>query len=67
MTISKCSCGNTTFERVTQSVNNCDFLIDFIQCASCHTVMGILEHMNNEAQFKKIETRLQSIESKIKR
>ncbi|MDV2483314.1 MULTISPECIES: hypothetical protein [Acinetobacter] len=67
MSISKCSCGNTKFKRVTQSVENCNIHIDFIQCSECNTVIGILENLNNEAQLQKIEARLQNIESKIKR
>ena len=66
MTISKCSCGNTKFKRVTQTVENCNIHIDFIQCSKCNTVVGVLESLDNEAQLQKIETRLQSIERKLK-
>lgn len=67
MAVSKCSCGNTKFERVTQTVENCNIHIDFIQCSKCNTVVGVLESLNNEVQLQKIEARLQKIESKIKK
>lgn len=66
MTISKCSCGNTKFKRVPQTVENCNIHIDFIQCSACNTVIGVLENLNNEVQLQKIEARLQSIERKLK-
>ena len=66
MPLSKCSCGNTKFKRVTQTVDNCNIHIDFIQCSACNTIIGVLESLNNEIQLQKIEARFQNIERKLK-
>lgn len=67
MTISKCSCGNTTFKLVQATVINSKAHIDLIQCSSCNLVISAIEKLNNEEQLQKIEARLQKIESKIKK
>jgi len=44
---SKCpSCGNATFRAVLQQPDNSNYQLQFVQCAECDAVIGVLEYLN---------------------
>ena len=45
MADSKCaSCGNTSFELKEAKIEHCKFRFNFIQCASCGAVIGLIDY-----------------------
>lgn len=56
MAISTCSqCEETTFELVLQQPKDAKYTFNFVQCASCGTIVGVLEERNIiEAMLRRI-------------
>ena len=68
-TCSKCS--NTSFEVVTvdstnRMVSGTKFKYQFIQCASCGTVVGVLERHNITTQLNQIKELLAELKAQIR-
>lgn len=60
MAISTCSqCDEKMFELVLQQPKDAKYAFNFVQCASCGTVVGVLEEGN------KIEAMLRRIAEKV--
>jgi predicted nucleic acid-binding Zn-ribbon protein len=68
--ISSCpKCGNGRFKLVTQEPSGSNFKLNFIQCSSCNSPVGVMDYFNTGAQMEdqkkqidKISSRLSSIE-----
>lgn len=58
-------CKGSTFELVTQRPTNSQFPINFVQCASCGSVVGVLEEHNAGEVAYKLEGILKKIASKL--
>ncbi len=56
---SKCTvCANTDFEAVNETPVNSNFELIFIRCASCKTVVGVIDYYNVGALVKKLASKL---------
>ena len=59
MAISKCSkCGYTCFELKEANVRGSNFKQNFIQCASCGAVVGVVPYMNTAALIYQLADKL---------
>lgn len=59
MAQSKCAkCGYTEFEVVDAEPRGSRFILLFVQCAKCGTVVGVTEAFNIGALLKSIEKKL---------
>ena len=55
MAISTCSqCDEKQFELVLQQPRDAKYAFNFVQCASCGTVVGVLEDRRIEAMLQRI-------------
>lgn len=69
--MSKChKCGGTFFKLVTQEPTGSNYKVNFVQCSSCDTPIGVLDYFNIGSQLEtqketisKIDQRLANIES----
>lgn len=47
MATSACpKCGNTSFESKDHTPQTSNFIVTFIQCAACGTVVGVMDYYN---------------------
>lgn len=52
-------CGNHQFKVVAQDrVKNSSYKLNFVQCAACGTVVGVMEYYNLGAMINKILQKL---------
>ncbi len=59
MATSNCvKCSSTSFEVVDSSPHNSNFKLQFVQCASCGSVVGVLEYFNIGALLEKLAKKL---------
>jgi hypothetical protein len=64
--MSKCGfCGKTQFELVDNTPSHSNFFYSFIQCASCHSVAGVVEAVNPIAVLDDIKKQLADIKAQI--
>ncbi len=63
MAESKCAnCGFEYFEVVKNKPQNSDAFLSFVQCASCGTVIGLMNESNSELITKSIEEQFLKIQ-----
>jgi len=56
---SKCpKCDSSTFESVIETPKNSNFKLNFIRCASCKTVVGVLDFYNIGALIRSFANKL---------
>lgn len=59
MAYSNCiKCGNVTFEVVENEPLNSSFKLNFIQCAKCGGVVGVMDYYNIGSMLEKLGQRL---------
>lgn len=59
MATSKCvKCENTRFEMKQAQISGSNFILFFIQCASCGGVVGVVEAENISAKLTKIARKI---------
>ncbi len=59
MATSKCpKCGNTSFEMKEHTPDKSNYKLEFVQCSSCGTVVGVMDYFN-------IGTRINEVDEKI--
>ncbi len=59
MATSKCpQCSSTSFEAVEHTPKNSNFKLQFIQCSSCGSVVGVMDYWNIGASLEKIAKKL---------
>ena len=64
--MSKCGfCGNSSFELVDNTPNHSNFIYSFIQCNSCHAVVGAVEAVNPIAELAFVKKQLAEIKSRL--
>jgi hypothetical protein len=51
-------CGNNVFELVVQEPRRSNYKYNFVQCAHCGGVVGVVEHFNSGALLHKVMARL---------
>lgn len=66
MAISKCNCGNTTFEMVENTPIGSSYRVNFIQCSKCGNVVGVMDYFNIGTKANNIETALNGLNSDIR-
>lgn len=59
----KCSCNK--FEMVENTPNNSGFKLNFIQCAACGAVVGVMDYYNIGIRLKEIEDKIGDIKNAI--
>jgi uncharacterized Zn finger protein len=66
MATSKCpSCENTTFEIVAGVFNPPSYKLNFVQCASCGTVVGVTDFTNVSAVLDAQNRAIKQIAEKL--
>ncbi len=66
MALSKCgSCGKSSFQVVEKEPAGFNFKIMFVQCTLCGVPTGTMEYFNVGSISKKIEDRLEKLESTV--
>ena len=59
MALSTCpKCDNHIFELVENSPINSSFKLNFVQCAKCGTVVGVMEYYNIGDKLTKLEKKI---------
>ena len=62
MATSTClKCGHTAFEMAESAISGLRFKRDFLQCAMCGGVVGVIEADNLNARLDAIEERLKKL------
>lgn len=62
MAQSKCAaCGNTTFEIEYKSPSGSRYLIAFVQCSKCGTVVGVADRNDTAALLEPINKELKKL------
>ena len=66
MASSSCpKCGNHTFEMQVVEPHGSNYKLNFVQCASCGAVVGVLDYFNVGARLAKQDEALKKIAQKI--
>jgi heterodisulfide reductase subunit A-like polyferredoxin len=66
MATSTCSqCEETKFELVSQKPTDAKYTFNFVQCASCGTVVGVVEERNIGSLSYLLEAMLRRIAEKV--
>jgi phage FluMu protein Com len=56
---SKCpKCERTAFETVHETPKDSNYVLQFIRCSSCKTVVGVLEYLNIGATIAELAKKL---------
>jgi len=64
--VSKCGkCEGGSFKIVEQTPSGSNFKLNFVQCASCNTPIGVLEYLNIGAQSDRIQKAIEPIDSRL--
>lgn len=59
MAISKCpKCDSTRFELKEATISGCRFRQQFVQCASCGAVVGVIPYINTAAIIEQLAQKL---------
>lgn len=59
MAASKCpKCENTRFELAEESPTGSNYKLQFVRCASCKTVIGVLEYYSTSVLIRKLAKKL---------
>ncbi len=53
-------CDNTTFEMVENSPRRSKYKLEFIQCAACGAVVGVMDYLNIGAKLEEMEKKIGS-------
>ena len=51
-------CGGTSFEQVEATPRNSNFKLNFVQCASCGGVIGVIDYFNIGADLHELARQL---------
>jgi uncharacterized Zn finger protein len=66
MALSRCSkCGNESFEMVEVEPKNWRFKVMFVQCTSCGSVVGTMDHFNLSTLILELKEKIDNVESKL--
>lgn len=67
MAVSSCpKCGNFTFEMKVVEPRDSNYKLNFVQCASCGAVVGVLDYFNIGAKIAKQDEALKKIARALK-
>jgi hydrogenase maturation factor HypF (carbamoyltransferase family) len=58
-------CDSTSFEMQNATIKNDRFNHQFIQCAKCGAVVGVLEHDNTGQQLQQLHKKVDSLITKL--
>lgn len=66
LNISSCSkCGGNTFKVVIQEPTGSRYKVNFVQCSSCNTPVGVLDFYNTGAQLEQQEKQIKGLTAGI--
>lgn len=66
MATSSCGkCGSQTFECKDVTPKHSNFVLTFVQCASCGAVVGAMDAMNLGAELAEVKNLLQKIQNAL--
>ena len=66
MALSSCpKCGKHSFEIDENTPSSSNYVLTFVQCASCGTVVGAMDYHNIGDLLYKVLGKLESLESKV--
>lgn len=66
LNISSCGkCGGHSFKVVLQEPSGSRFKVNFVQCSSCNTPVGVLDYYNTGAQLEEQKTLVRDLSSKV--
>ena len=66
LNISNCAkCNGTFFKVVTQEPSGSNFKLNFVQCSSCNTTVGVLDFFNTGSQLEDQKKQIANISSRI--
>jgi hypothetical protein len=66
MAVSTCgNCNSTRFELREHSPSGSEFKLSFVQCASCGTVVGVMDYFNIGSMLEKHEKAIKAIAEKL--
>lgn len=64
--ISTCAkCGGSSFKVVLQEPSGSNYKLNFVQCSSCNTPVGVLEYYNTSAQLEDQKKQIASLGSRL--
>ena len=64
--VSSCvKCGNGMFKVVEKELTGANFKLNFVQCSSCNTPVGVLDYYNIGSLLKTQEKALKDLDSRI--
>jgi hypothetical protein len=66
MAISKCpKCESTIFEMIENTPHHSNYKLQFIQCSSCKTVIGVMDFYNIGYKLEQLEKQIEEMDNKI--
>jgi hypothetical protein len=66
LNISSCGkCGGHSFKVALQEPSGCRYKVNFVQCASCNTPIGVLDYYNTGAQLEEQKKLTKDLANKV--